>query len=181
MLLDDAIDVGVAARRAGDPSEVRRAGASSASGINLTHLYHGKISLVEFMIERELGAVSKMYRGHASGALDATSSSERREKPWIAAVETFAIGGACQWLLVMDRVIAEAGSYFNLPARKEGIIPGSRQPAAAAASSASGSRARRSSSTACSAADSPEGRLIADEVVAERRDRRRGRARGRPS
>ena len=24
----------------------------------------------------------------------------------------------------MDRVIAEAGSYFNLPARKEGIIPG---------------------------------------------------------
>ena len=24
----------------------------------------------------------------------------------------------------MDRVIAEAGSYFNLPARKEGIVPG---------------------------------------------------------
>ncbi len=37
------------------------------SGINLTHLYHGKISLVEFMIERELGAVSKMYRGHDLG------------------------------------------------------------------------------------------------------------------
>ena len=29
-----------------------------------------------------------------------------------------------QWLLVMDRVIAESGSYFSLPARKEGIIPG---------------------------------------------------------
>ena len=30
----------------------------------------------------------------------------------------------CQILLVMDYVIAEEGSYFNLPARKEGIIPG---------------------------------------------------------
>jgi thioesterase DpgC len=39
-------------------------------------------------------------------------------------VETFAIGGGCQYLLVMDRVIAERDSYFNLPARKEGFIPG---------------------------------------------------------
>ena len=33
------------------------------SGINLTHLYHGKISLVEFLLERELGQVCKIYRG----------------------------------------------------------------------------------------------------------------------
>ena len=65
-----------------------------------------------------------MYRGHDLGAFDGGVLEDRREKPWIAAVETFAIGGACQWLLVMDRVIAEPGSYFNLPARKEGIIPG---------------------------------------------------------
>jgi thioesterase DpgC len=46
------------------------------------------------------------------------------EKPWLAAVESFAIGGGCQLLLVMDRVLAEEGAYFSLPARKEGIIPG---------------------------------------------------------
>ncbi len=46
------------------------------------------------------------------------------EKPWIAAVDTFAIGGGCQHLLVMDYVLAEAGAYLTLPARKEGIIPG---------------------------------------------------------
>ena len=37
-------------------------------------------------------------------------------------VESFAIGGGCQLLCVMDRVIAEPGSYFNLPASKEGFI-----------------------------------------------------------
>jgi thioesterase DpgC len=46
------------------------------------------------------------------------------EKPWIAAVDGFAIGGGCQHLLVMDYVLAAAGSYLTLPARKEGIIPG---------------------------------------------------------
>ncbi|HKA04297.1 MAG TPA: enoyl-CoA hydratase/isomerase family protein, partial [Acidimicrobiales bacterium] len=123
VLLDDAIDVGVL--RGAPATHPKYAGRRIfGSGINLTHLYYGKISLVEFMIERELGAVSKMYRGHAAGAVDDGEREDRREKPWIAAVETFAIGGACQWLLVMDRVIAEAGSYFNLPARKEGIIPG---------------------------------------------------------
>ena len=47
------------------------------------------------------------------------------EKPWLAVVESFAIGGGCQLLCVMDRVIAEPGAYFNLPASKEGFIPGS--------------------------------------------------------
>ena len=88
----------------------------------------------------------------------------RREKPWIAAVETFAIGGACQWLLVMDRVIAETGSYFNLPARKEGIIPGCanlRLPRFV------GERLTRQAIffNYVFRADTPEGRMIADEVV----------------
>src|SRR5258707_7508921 len=65
-----------------------------------------------------------MYGGGALEPFDSDVLEHRREKPWIAAVDSFAIGGACQWLLVMDRVIAEAGSYFVLPARKEGIIPG---------------------------------------------------------
>ena len=89
---------------------------------------------------------------------------DRREKPWIAAVESFAIGGACQWLLVMDRVIAEQGSYFNLPARKEGIIPGCanlRLPRFV------GERLTRQAIffNHVFEADSAEGRLIADEVV----------------
>jgi (3,5-dihydroxyphenyl)acetyl-CoA 1,2-dioxygenase len=124
------------------------------AGINLTHLYHGRISLVEFMLERELGPVSKLYRGLAGGV----------EKPWLAAVERFAIGGACQWLLVLDRVIAESGSYFNLPARKEGIIPGCadlRLPRFV------GERMARQAIFVGRTfhADTPEGMLIADEVV----------------
>ena len=46
------------------------------------------------------------------------SAENMAEKPWIAAVETFAIGGGCQLLLAMDHVLAERSSYFNLPARK---------------------------------------------------------------
>jgi (3,5-dihydroxyphenyl)acetyl-CoA 1,2-dioxygenase len=154
VLLDDRIEIGVL--RGGPATHPKHAGRRIfGAGINLTHLYHGRISLVEFMLERELGPVSKLYRGHAAG----------HEKPWIAAVETFAIGGACQWLLVMDRVIAETGSYFNLPARKEGIIPGCanlRLPRFV------GERLARQAIFfgRTFAADTPEGMLIADEVVA---------------
>jgi (3,5-dihydroxyphenyl)acetyl-CoA 1,2-dioxygenase len=164
VLLDDSIEVGVL--RGGLATHPKYAGRRIfGSGVNLTHLYHGRISLIEFMIERELGAVTKMYRGHALGEAGDGVLEDRREKPWIAAVETFAIGGACQWLLVMDRVIAETGSYFNLPARKEGIIPGAanlRLPRFI------GERATRQAIffNRDFPADSAEGRLLADEVVA---------------
>jgi thioesterase DpgC len=163
VLLDESIEVGVL--RGAPATHPKHAGRRIlGAGINLTHLYHGKISLVEFMIERELGAVSKMYRGHDLGDPAGGLLEDRREKPWIAAVESFAIGGACQWLLVMDRVIAEQGSYFNLPARKEGIIPGCanlRLPRMV------GERMTRQAIFFNRAfpADGPEGRLIADEVV----------------
>jgi thioesterase DpgC len=39
-------------------------------------------------------------------------------------VDSFAIGGGLQLLLVLDRVIAESEAYFTLPALNEGIIPG---------------------------------------------------------
>ena len=52
------------------------------------------------------------------------ASPRTAEKLWIAAAETYAIGGACQLLHVMDHVIAERGCRLYLPARKEGIIPG---------------------------------------------------------
>jgi thioesterase DpgC len=163
VLLDDGIDVGVL--RGGPATHPKYAGRRIfGAGINLTHLYRGQISFVEFMVERELGPVSKMYRGHGLGSFAGGELAPRREKPWIAAVETFAIGGACQFLLVMDRVIAETGSYFNLPARREGIIPGCadlRLPRFV------GERLARQAIffNRPFPADSDEGRLLADEVV----------------
>jgi thioesterase DpgC len=167
VLLDDAISVGVlrGAPAVHPKYEGRRI---FGSGLNLTHLYYGKISLVEFMLERELGALSKMYRGHdlADPALDGGEWLEdRREKPFVGVVESFAIGGSCQILLVLDRVIAESASYFNLPARKEGIVPGCanlRLPRFV------GDRPTRQAIffNRDFAADSAEGRMIADEVLA---------------
>jgi thioesterase DpgC len=164
VLLDDAIEVGVL--RGGPATHPKHAGRRIfGAGINLTHLYTGQISLIEFMLDRELGAITKMFRGHGvTSDLPVLMGDAAREKPWVAVVESFAIGGACQWLLVMDRVVAQRGSYFNLPARKEGIIPGAanlRLPRLV------GERAARQAIMFERAfdADTPEGRLIADEVV----------------
>jgi thioesterase DpgC len=166
VLLDDAIAVGVlrGAPAVHPKYEGRRI---FGSGLNLTHLYYGKISLVEFMLERELGALSKMYRGHdlADPALESAEWLEdRREKPFVGVAESFAIGGSCQILLVLDRVIAEAGSYFNLPARKEGIVPGCanlRLPRFV------GERPTRQAIffNRDFPADSAEGRMLADDVL----------------
>ncbi|HEY8554798.1 MAG TPA: enoyl-CoA hydratase/isomerase family protein [Burkholderiales bacterium] len=93
------------------------------AGLNLTKVYHGKLPYL-FYIVRDLGLVNKLYRGHALADYAPDLPEETREKPWMAVVEAFAIGGGCQLLLVMDYVLAETGAYFNLPARKEGIIPG---------------------------------------------------------
>jgi len=100
-----------------------------SAGINLTRIYQGKQSYL-FYLTRDMGLLNKFYRGLAAvnraGALEirAEEPEQTLEKPWLAVVDGFAIGGGCQTLLVMDYVIAESGAYFNLPARKEGIIPG---------------------------------------------------------
>ena len=100
-----------------------------SAGINLTRIYQGKQSYL-FYLTRDMGLLNKMYRGLAAvnraGCLEirADEPEQTLEKPWLAVVDGFAIGGGCQTLLVMDYVIAESGAYFNLPARKEGIIPG---------------------------------------------------------
>ena len=57
-------------------------------------------------------------------SVDAVEVLHSIEKLWIATVQRFAIGGACQLLHVIDHVIATRGSRLYLPARKEGIIPG---------------------------------------------------------
>ncbi len=94
------------------------------SGINLTHLYEGKISFMWYLI-REMGAVHKIYRGiYAKSNKIHTIFFPSKEKIWIGALETFAIGGGCQFLLTLDHIIADKKAYMTLPARKEGIIPG---------------------------------------------------------
>jgi thioesterase DpgC len=136
------------------------------AGINLTHLYHGRIPFIWYL-QRDLGYVNKIYRGlaFADDAPPDEYGGAGIEKLWIAAVEGFAIGGHCQVLLVCDHVIAESNAYLTLPARKEGIIPGAanlRLPRF------TGDRIARQAvqherRIEC---DSPEGRLICDETVA---------------
>jgi thioesterase DpgC len=93
------------------------------AGINLTHLYYGKIPFLWFLI-RDLGFVNKMFRGLARPDVPPDEvAGDSIEKLWISAVETFAIGGGCQILLASDFNIAARDAYMTLPARKEGIIP----------------------------------------------------------
>ncbi|MGE0736935.1 MAG: enoyl-CoA hydratase/isomerase family protein, partial [Alphaproteobacteria bacterium] len=134
------------------------------AGINLTHLYWGKISYL-FYITRDFGFVNKMLRGIARPDRDPSEiGGGTSEKVWIAAVDNFAIGGGCQLLLVMDYVLAAKGAYMTLPARKEGIIPGAanmRLPRFV------GDRITRQAimyerRLEC---DSPEGRMICDEII----------------
>jgi thioesterase DpgC len=94
-----------------------------SAGINLTRLYRGGQSYL-FYLTRDLGWVNKVYRGIATGEAPAETTGGTHELPWLAAVDRFAVGGGCQLLLVVDFVLAEHGAWFNLPARKEGIIPG---------------------------------------------------------
>ena len=135
------------------------------SGINLTHLYHGRIPFLWYLT-RDLGYVNKLYRGLAFShdAAPDEFGGQTIEKPFVAAVETFAIGGHCQVLLAVDYVLAEKTAFMTLPARKEGIIPGAanmRLPRAV------GDRLARQAiqyerRLEC---DSPEGRMICDEIV----------------
>ncbi len=122
VLLDSRVEVGLLRGNFVDHPKYQGRRVFSA-GLNLTHLYHGKISMM-FYLTRDLGFVNKLYRGLAGAAFDPEGPEVTLEKLWIGALEAFAIGGGCQVLLVLDYVIAEEGSYFNLPARKEGIIPG---------------------------------------------------------
>jgi (3,5-dihydroxyphenyl)acetyl-CoA 1,2-dioxygenase len=123
-LLDERIEVCVL--RGGVVQHLKHPGRRIFnSGINLTHLYYGQIAFADFIMERELGLLNKIYRGHWRSDSYSEQFEDYAEKPWLAAVETHAIGGGCQLLCVMDRVVATHGSYFNLPASKEGFIPGS--------------------------------------------------------
>ena len=134
------------------------------AGINLTHLYYGKIPFLWFLI-RDMGFVNKMTRGLARPDVAPDEvSGDSIEKLWISAVDTFAIGGGCQILLATDFNIAARDAYMTLPARKEGIIPAMANLRLARFI---GDRMARQAIMyerrfEC---DSAEGRLICDEVV----------------
>ena len=135
-----------------------------SAGINLTHLYRGKIPFLWY-IRRDMGVVNKMFRGAAFGAGGPDEmQGGTREKPWVAGLDAFAIGGGCQYLLAMDYVVAGSDAYMTLPARKEGIIPGA---ANLRLTRFVGARIARQlvmmdRRLDC---DSPEGRMICDIVV----------------
>ncbi|AMW15169.1 enoyl-CoA hydratase [Streptomyces qaidamensis] len=160
-LLDPAVEVCLL--RGGEMTHPRYRGRRVFSaGVNLKTLHGGGISLVDFLLRRELGYIHKILRGvltgNAPGGLPAMV-----EKPWVAAVDTFAIGGGAQILLVFDCVLAASDAYFSLPAAKEGIIPGASNfrlgravgPRLARQLILGGRRLR---------ASEPEARLVFDEV-----------------
>jgi thioesterase DpgC len=121
-LLDPAVRVGVL--RGGEMTHHRYRGKRVFSaGINLRSLHAGGISLVDFVLRRELGYVHKLVRGIAVDH-DGWWHTGTVEKPWIAVVDTFAIGGGAQLLLAVDHVIAASDAYLSLPAAQEGIVPG---------------------------------------------------------
>ncbi|HEX2567250.1 MAG TPA: enoyl-CoA hydratase/isomerase family protein, partial [Burkholderiales bacterium] len=132
------------------------------AGINLTHLYQGRIPYLWYLI-RDLGLVNKLYRGLAVKERPPEAGSI--EKLWIAAVEGFAIGGHCQILLTIDHTLAARDAYLTLPARKEGIIPGAANLRLARFV---GDRIARQAVMAERRIDcaSPEGQLVCDEIVA---------------
>ncbi|QNP75098.1 enoyl-CoA hydratase/isomerase family protein [Streptomyces roseirectus] len=161
-LLDPEVRVGVL--RGGAVSHRRYAGRRVfSSGINLVHLHQGRISYLDFLIGRELGLVNKLLRGlYVPGAV--SPARDVAQKPWIGAVDTFAIGGGMQLLFVMDRVIAAHDASFSLPAAREGIVPGAgnlRLPRFV------GNRIARQVVLTGRAirADEPAARLICDDVV----------------
>jgi (3,5-dihydroxyphenyl)acetyl-CoA 1,2-dioxygenase len=163
-ILDPATDIAVLRGDAVEHPKYRGRKLFGA-GINLTHLYHGRIPFVWFL-KRDLGFVHKFFRGAARpDVLPDDVHGSGIEKPWVAVLEGFAIGGHCQILLTMDYVLAAQDAYMTLPARKEGIIPGAanlRMPRF------TGDRIARQAiqyerKLPC---DSPEGRLICDEIAA---------------
>jgi thioesterase DpgC len=161
-LLDPEVEVGVI--RGSVVSHPRYAGRRVfGAGLNLTHLYHGRLDYL-FFVTRDLGYVNKLFRGLSDEEFRPGEPEETIEKLWVAAVETFAIGGACQILHTVDHVIATRGARLYLPARKEGILPGAsnlRLPRSV------GDRLARQAilSGLEFEAGTPNGDLLCDEVV----------------
>jgi thioesterase DpgC len=106
-----------------------------------------------------------MFRGVASGpAGPGEMQGGTVEKPWVAGLDAFAIGGGCQYLLAMDYVVAGSDAYMTLPARKEGIIPGAANLRLTRFVGARLARQLVMMDRRLNC-DSPEGRMICDMIV----------------
>ncbi|MGP3960003.1 (3,5-dihydroxyphenyl)acetyl-CoA 1,2-dioxygenase DpgC [Nonomuraea sp. 3N208] len=160
-LLDPSVRVGLL--RGGPMSHPRYAGRRVfCAGINLKKLSSGDIPLVDFLLRRELGYIHKLLRGVLVGN---SWHSPYLDKPWVGAVDAFAIGGGAQLLLVLDHVLAASDAYLSLPAASEGIVPG---VANLRLTRFTGPRLARQMILGGRAikAGEPEARLLVDEVVA---------------
>ncbi|WP_052192960.1 (3,5-dihydroxyphenyl)acetyl-CoA 1,2-dioxygenase DpgC [Streptomyces sp. CNQ431] len=123
VLLDDSVRVGVLRGGTTDHPAYRGRRVFSA-GIDLTDLRNGRIPLVDFLLGRELGYVGKLLHGLLTDLAPGAGTERFVTKPWIGAVDTFAIGGGMQLLLTLDHVVVEEGAFVSLPAAEEGIVPG---------------------------------------------------------
>jgi thioesterase DpgC len=139
-----------------------------SAGINLAELYAGRISFVGFLLGREFGCLAKLLRGVLVDPCPDAFPERTVQKPWIAAVDAFAIGGGMQLLLGLDRVIAAEDAWFRLPAAQEGIVPGAGN---LRLGRLTGSRLARRIVLAGHTirATDPDAVLVCDEVVAEGR------------
>ncbi len=123
VLLDESIGVGVF--RGGPLTHPKYLGRRVFSaGINLKQIAAGRISYLDFLMRRELGFLNKMLRGLSHVDTPSWNSRPSLEKPWLAAIDGFAIGGGAQIALACDRVIAGDDSFISLPAAQEGFVPG---------------------------------------------------------
>jgi thioesterase DpgC len=161
-LLDPSVRVGLV--RGGVMSHERYRGRRVFSaGINLKSISAGRISLTGFLLRREMGYLHKLVRGLSDD--EPGRWAPPVEKPWVAAVDTFAIGGGCQLLLVFDYVLAASDAYLSLPAAAEGIVPGAANLRLGRIAGARVSRQVILGGRRIMATD-PEARLLVDEVVA---------------
>ena len=148
--------------------ELRRGAEAAAARVEL-----GEQDALGLREQRlgELGRQCPVRLGQPGGLLPGgLSGPDRGGMP--------APGGGCQFLLVMDYVVAAHDAYMTLPARKAGIIPGAANLRLARFT---GDRIARHAirSSRRLDCDRPEDRLVCDALVPpEARDRwswRRGR------
>ena len=163
-ILDPATEIAVLRGGALEHPQVSQAAASSAAGSISRISIAARFRSCGSSSATSASCTSSCAASRGPSALPDDVHGHGIEKPWIAAVDGFAIGGHCQILLTMDYVLAASDAFMTLPARKEGIIPGLanlRLPRF------TGDRIARQAiqyerKLVC---DSPDGRLICDEIA----------------